>query len=366
MLTAMVLPACNENGSSTPTCSNCNIDEDLISGDYAPSPYDLDLPEWVPPVLIPEDNPLTVEGVALGRALFYDPILSEDSTMSCGTCHQQRLAFTDGNALSKGVQGLFGVRNAMPLFNLAFQQGNFFWDGRSNTLEDQAIVPVEDHLEMNETWENVELKLRRHATYPTEFKAAFGVEKKGEITRELVVKAIAQFERTLISVHSRYDQIVWENQGWPTDAEERGRKLFFVEPFQQSNNHPGCSHCHGGPFFSDFLFKNNGLDDVNELTEFKDLGRGGVNNNVFDNGKFKVPSLRNVVLTAPYMHDGRFETLEEVLENYSQGGHGVINEDSNIQPFPLSEQDKTDLIAFLHMLTDTIALKNPNYSTPFE
>ena len=358
--------ACEKQNTPEPNCTNCPEEEaDMISGTYDPKPYDLVVPDWFPPIQIPEDNPLTEDGVALGRMLFYDPILSSDSTMSCASCHHLERSFTEPLAKSIGVLGLEGPRNAMPLVNLGFQTSGFFWDGRVNSLEEQALIPIEDHLEMNESWDNVERKLRQHPTYPQLFRQAFGITQKNELTRTLAVKALSQFERILLSSNSRFDEVVWQNKGWPTDAEERGRKLFFVEPLLQDDNHPGCSHCHGGPFFSDFLFKNNGLDSVGELTEFIDIGRGGVNNNVFDNGKFKVPSLRNVAHTAPYMHDGRFETLEEVLDSYSQGGHGVINEDPNIQPFSLSERDKQDLIAFLHMLTDTTFLQNQAFSNPF-
>lgn len=364
LIIVLSILACTEKMDMN-SCSDCEKN-DLIEGPFDPTPYELIVPDWLPEPAIPEDNPLTIAGVELGRHLFYDPILSSDSTQSCGSCHNPELAFTDGQALSKGVLGMEGIRNSMSLVNLAMNTNGFFWDGRVKTLEEQAIIPIEDHLEMNETWDNVEKKLRRHQRYPAMFKKAFGIDKKAEITRDLTVKAIAQFERTLISANSRYDKIVWENDGWPTDSELRGQQLFFFEELPQNQAHPGCSHCHFAPNFTDNNYKNNGLDDVNELTAFKDYGRGGANGNVFDNGKFRVPSLRNVELTAPYMHDGRFETLEEVLDHYSSGGHGVINEDPNIQPFTLSEQDKKDLVAFLKMLTDTSFVNNPAFQSPFE
>ena len=251
----------------------------------------------------------------------------------------------------------------MSLVNLVFRTNGFFWDGRSKTLEEQALVPVEDHLEMNENWGNVVAKLQAHGEYPKLFREAFGIDRKKEITKELTVKAIAQFERTLISGYSRFDRVVWMNEGWFTDSEQRGKQLFFFEPV---TDHPGCSHCHFDPLFTDNSFKNSGLDSVANLTDFADLGLGGVNNNLYDNGKFKVPTLRNIALTAPYMHDGRFATLEEVLDHYSAGGHGVVNEDTNILPFPLTEQQKQDLIAFLKTLTDESFLTNPAFSNPFE
>ncbi len=344
-------------------CADCEED-DFISGFYSPAPYVFDLPDFLPAPVIPSDNPMTEEGVALGRMLFYDPILSSDSTQSCSSCHLQEKAFTDGERFSKGVRGREGVRNAMSLVNLAYNTRGFFWDGRSLTLEDQALVPVEDHLEMNDTWENVEEKLRDHPDYPKLFRGAFGIERKAQLTRDLVVKAIAQFERTLISANSRYDRVIWQQQGFPTDSEQRGLELFFIEDLSDLD-HPGCSHCHFNPLFTDNNFKNNGLDDVADLADFPDLGRGAVTGNRFDNGKFRVPSLRNVALTAPYMHDGRFATLEEVLDQYASGGHGVINEDPNIHQFDLSEQDKADLIAFLQMLTDDTFLNDPAFANPF-
>jgi len=340
-------------------------EDNLISGSYAPTAYTFDVPDYMPRPIVPADNPMTEEGVALGRMLFFDPILSADSSLSCAGCHDPALAFTDGKAVSRGILGLEGTRSAMSLVNLAYNTRGFFWDGRARSLEEQALIPVEDHREMADSWEEVVLKLRRHADYPRLFRAAFGIERKDALTRDLVVKAIAQFERTLISAQSRYDKVIWESQGFPTDAEQRGIALFFIED-NQAMEHPGCSHCHFNPLFTDNQFRNNGLDSVASLTDFSDKGLGGINGNVYDNGKFRVPTLRNITLTAPYMHDGRFNTLEEVLDNYSLGGHGVINEDSNILPFSLTEQDKADLIAFMQMLTDTAFVNNPDFSNPFE
>lgn len=365
MLTLLTLEGCNKPEDPKPACSNCSEDDGTISGVYAPVDYVLILPDWMPSPNIPEDNPLTEAGVALGRQLFYDPILSADSSQSCSSCHIQSLAFTDGEQVSTGIRGLTGRRNAMSLVNLGYNARGFFWDGRSLSLEEQALDPIEDHLEMDNTWEEVEKDLRAHPEYPQRFRSAFGIDNKDQLTRDLVVKAIAQFERTLISYQSRYDNVIWERQGFPTDSEQRGIELFFIEE-NQSVAHPGCSHCHFNPHFTDHGFKNNGLDSVASLEAFNDLGRGGANNNIFDNGKFRVPSLRNVALTAPYMHDGRFNTLEEVLESYALGGHGVINEDPNIRPFSLSERDKQDLLNFLHMLTDSSFIDNPAFSNPFE
>lgn len=338
--------------------------DDLISGVYAPTAYSFDLPTYMPTPIVPVDNPMTVEGIELGRMLFFDPILSADSSLACAGCHNPGLAFTDGKAVSTGILNIEGRRSAMSLVNLAYNTRGFFWDGRARSLEEQALIPVEDHTEMADSWDNVELKLRAHDSYPQRFRAAFGIEKKSEITRDLAVKAISQFERTLISAQSRYDKVIWESNGFPTDEEQRGIALFFIED-DQTVGHPGCSHCHFNPLFTDNQFRNNGLDSVATLEDFVDKGLGGSNGNIYDNGKFRVPTLRNIVKTAPYMHDGRFATLDEVLENYSKGGHGVANEDTNILPFPLTEQDKADLISFLNMLTDTAFLKNPEFQNPF-
>lgn len=361
--TLLILISCGEDEVNVTT----EPIREKIVGAYNPIATELAIPEWLPDMEIPADNPLTEAGVELGRFLFFDPIMSIDSSISCASCHFPEQAFTDLKKVSKGVGGATGNRNAMSLVNVGFYTKGLFWDGRVNSLEDQAIIPIEDHREMNDTWENVEAKLRRHASYPEMFRAAFGVEYTDEITRDLATKALAQFERTLVSGYSRFDRIVFQNDldaGFFTDAEERGRELFFFELSQQIE-HPGCSHCHGGPLFTDNTFKNNGIDSVQTLNDFEDLGLGGVTNRTGDKGKFRVPTLRNIELTAPYMHDGRFETLEEVLEHYSSGGHFADNLDANIRPFTMTERDQQDLIAFMKMLTDTSAINNPAFRNPF-
>ena len=363
---AAIALACTLSGckpEESPECAGCP-ESDLIQANYQPVPYPLVLPAHFPqPIALP-DNPLTVDGVELGRRLFYDPILSADSSQSCSTCHRQSRSFANPERVNKGILGLEGSRNAMALINLGYNPRGFFWDGRSDTPEDLALLPVIDHLEMNDTWENVERKLQKHPQYPALFRKAFGIERKGDIRRDLAVKAMGQFMRTLISAQSRYDQVLWERKGFPTDSEQRGLELFFIE-YSQSLDHPGCSHCHFNPFFTDHNFRNNGLTPAPSLDDFPDKGRGAISQNKFDNGKFKVPTLRNIALTAPYMHDGRFKTLEEVLDHYSSGGHPSGNLDPNIQRFTLSPQDKQDLIAFLNMLTDTAFVQNPKFANPF-
>ena len=360
----LFLVACNNNDDEQPIPSP-PVDNQLIQADYNPQSYELDIPPGIPDPIIPADNPLTIEGVTLGRHLFYDPILSQNESRSCASCHHPDKAFTDGEPFSFGVLGVKGRRNSMPILNLAYNPNGFFWDGRASSLEEQAISPVEDHDELNANWEEVLNRLQEHENYPMKFREAFGIDRKNEITQDLVVKAIAQFERTLISFDSRFDRIVLQGNGWPSDAEKRGIDLFFVEPNVQTLNHPGCSHCHLQPFFTDNTFRNNGLDSVSALEDFKDYGRGEFTNNRLDNGRFRVPTLRNIEFTAPYMHDGRFNTLEEVIDSYSLGGHGVLNEDPNIQPFNLTDQDKQDLITFLKMLSDTSFLNKEEFSNPF-
>lgn len=359
-LIVLLLSACNDDPMPT-LCTDCDTP---IEGEYNPTAYELVYPDYLGVAILPAENPMTTQGVELGRRLFYDPILSVDSSMACASCHMPSLAFTDGLAKSVGVQGLQTQRSSMMLSNLVFMNDNFFWDGGESSLEEQALLPIEAHDELNDTWENVEEKLRRHPDYPQYFRAAFGIENTNALTRELAVQAIAQFERTLISGDSKFDRVLQFNEGEFTEEEQLGFELFEVET-AVTLQHPGCTHCHDGPNFTDGLFHNNGLDNVAELTDFEDLGRGATNNVVFDNGKFRTPSLRNIALTAPYMHDGRFETLEEVLEHYASGGHGVLNENANIQAFDLTEEEKEALIAFLHTLTDTSFINNPAYASPF-
>ncbi len=343
-------------------CDGC-ID-DIIPGEYNPVAYQFGFPDWLAEFPVPEDNPMTFEGIALGRKLFYDTDLSGNRSLSCSSCHQLELSFSDGQPLSLGGNGQLTSRGAMALVNLGFNDNGFFWDGRASSLEEQVLEAVEDPQMMNGDWIDIVETITFDAAYRQMFKAAFGVERKSEITKEHFAKAIAQFERTLVSFNSRYDKVIWENQGWFTNEEERGRAWFFKED-DQSAEHPGCSHCHIAKYFTDNSFRNNGLDNPPTLADYEDPGRGGVSGVYFDNGKFRVPTLRNIEMTAPYMHDGRFETLEEVLDHYSAGGHDVENEDPNIRPFTLTETQKQDMISFLKTLTDTTFIKNPAFKSPF-
>ena len=336
---------------------------------WAPTPYVLDIPPFFPPMDIPADNPLTEEGVHLGRLLFWDPLLSEDQTMSCASCHLPAHNFADPERYSTGVTGAVGTRNAMALINLGWAS-SFFWDGRAATLEDQILAPVPHPDEMNLPWPEALARLQEDASdtdYPTRFFEAFGTT---EISEEHVVKAIAQFLRTLVSADSKFDR--WRRGEVDlTDSEYNGYQMFLREGGDPEVTPGGqfggdCFHCHGeaGLQFTDHLFHNNGLDP----SFASDPGRAAITGSPLDSGLFRTPTLRNVALSAPYMHDGRFATLEEVLEHYNSGGVAS----STIDPFmkyqdgglALAPSQKADLIAFLHTLTDTSFVQNPDFQNP--
>lgn len=281
---------------------------------HVTTPYVLQVPTGFPQPALPEDNPLTVEGILLGRQLFYDPILSLDSSQSCGSCHNTAFGFTDnGLTYSVGVDGSEGDRNSMPLHNLAWHQ-SFFWDGRSPSLREQSLDPISSPIEMKEDVLHVVEKLQRQPRYQDAFTAAFGDE---EVTPERMGLAMEQFMLTILSGgESKFDRFIAGTESL-TAEETLGMQLFNGESNPNSPT-PGadCFHCHGGALFTNHKLMNNGLDSV--LT---DLGLGAVTGLATDNGKFKVPSLRNIAYTAPYMHDGRFQTLEEVVEFYNSGVH---------------------------------------------
>jgi cytochrome c peroxidase len=322
------------------------------------TPYPLGLPSFFSLPIIPTDNPMTVEGVALGKRLFYDDVLSGNNTQNCGSCHNPTFAFTDnGLQFSTGIDKKLGDRNSMPLINLAWEK-DFFWDGRAKTLEEQALGPVENPIEMHEQWPNAVSELMANSEYPALFEKAFGTR---VITKELVAKAIAQFERTMISSNSTFDidylipsrtLDVIKN---PQNAIERGMKIFY--------EHGDCWHCHGtvGDYlFTDRDFHNNGLDSI-----IIDKGLENVTKNPMDRGKFKTPTLRNVEFSAPYMHDGRFKTLEEVIEHYNSGVKKSPTIDPNMKELAkglnLSAGDKQDLLQFLVSLSDKTFINNPKF-----
>jgi cytochrome c peroxidase len=340
---------------------SCGKDEAKVV--YDPTPYTLSFGSFPPPQL-PSDNQPTVAGVKLGRMLFYENRLSADGSLSCAGCHKQKDAFSDIRKFSVGTQGLSGRRQAMPLVNLAWHQFGFFWDGRSLTLRDQALRPIQDTLEMNESLENVVSKLQEDQLYKDQFVRAFGDE---VINPERIALAIEQFEFTLISNHSKYDDYL-AGQVQLSESEERGRLLFFSEYNPDTGQKGGeCFHCHEGFNFTNNAYLNNGLDSE---ARFDDLGRYEVTLNPEQKARFKVPGLRNVALTAPYMHDGRFATLDEVIEHYNSGVKmsGTLDEsmDHNLLPggLQLDEQNKADLKAFLQTLTDISFVQNILFADP--
>ncbi len=317
----------------------------------SPTPFPIPAPDGFVKMQIPADNPLTYEGVALGRALFFDPILSLDSSISCASCHQPALAFTDGGAVSKGIEGRTGQRSAPSLLNIGFHYKGVFWDGRSPSLEEQALHPLGDSLEMGNQWNTIQKRLHQHPEYQIRFQEAFP---EAPINKETTAKALAQFQRTLISANSKFDQ-VQRGEVQFTPQEKRGWTIFFDAGYPTTPM-AECSHCHTDPLFTNLDFSNNGLDESNSLNEFADRGLGQISGNKYDNGKFRVPTLRNILLTAPYMHDGRFSTIEEVIQHYNKGGQYAENVDPNVRPLHLSDKDQQDLIAFLQTLTDSSAL----------
>jgi len=337
------------------SCAN----EDAEINGYTPTSAPLHIPQLfqdriLDPV-IPVDNPQTVEGIALGKKLFFDPILSADGTKSCASCHAPQRAFSDNVATSIGIDGNSGTRNAMPLFNLAWNYDNQFnWDGSSISLESQAIEPVENPIELHSNWNDVVQRLQSSTDYPELFRLAFNTT---TITRELATKALAQFERTLISANSKFDRFTLGLEEL-TPQELNGLNLFLTEEGAD------CFHCHGNPnnpLWTDNDFHNNGLD-----TSFSDLGLSVITGDPNDDGKFKTPSLRNLAFTAPYMHDGRFATLDDVIDFYSEG----LQNSPTIDPLmkninqggvQLTPQEKADLKAFLLSLSDDTFISNPDF-----
>jgi cytochrome c peroxidase len=301
---------------------------------YDPTPYVLDYPDRFPLLDIPEDNPMTEEGVTLGRRLYYDQVLHIDNDRSCSTCHQQEHAFTSDASV-------------LPHINLGWNNA-FLWNGKvQGTLEDIMLFEVKDffHADMD--------RLNAHPDYPVLVYKAFGEK---VVTDELLAKALAQFERTMISSGSTYDRVM-EGELFFTDEQYDGFEIFFTE-------RGDCFHCHGGVLFTDNTFHNNGLDAIPEA------GLGAITSAPQDMGKFKSPTLRNIELTGPYMHDGRYRTLEEVIDFYSEGLHDSQTIDPLMKQIRnggvrLTEKEKRDLLAFLTMLTDHDFTVNPELSSPF-
>jgi cytochrome c peroxidase len=313
------------------------------------TPFQFTMSSVFPIPDLPRDNPLIEERIALGEKLFRETALSKDNSVSCASCHKANNAFSDPRRFSVGVRQQTGVRHAMPLFNLAWKN-SFFWDGRAPSLRAQALMPIQDHAEMDESLTNVVAKLAAVPAYPKLFDAAFG---SPEITPEKIGLALEQFVLTLTSFDSKFDR-AFRGEAQLTADEQRGFELFMTE-YEPRTGHYGadCFHCHGGALFTDHQFHNNGLDATNAA----DPGRFKVTGRESDRNKFSTPSLRNVELTAPYMHNGRFQTLEEVVDHYSEHIQRSATLDPNLAKHPdgglhLSSADKQALVAFLKTLTD--------------
>lgn len=302
------------------------------------------VPAGFPQPRFPADNQLTQERVDLGRKLFFDKQLSRTGEVSCGSCHLQENAFADPRRLSIGVEGRLGTRNAPSLANMVYNT-SFFWDGGVPTLEQQAIQPIINPLEMNMALDSVTARVALDPVYVAMFRKAYNSEPRSEF----VTKAIASFVRTLVSGDSRYDRHQRGNAGALSDAEKRGMELFMGERTE-------CTHCHVGFNFTNNGFRNNGL-----YATYEDRGRQLITEDPADEGTFKVPTLRNIALTAPYMHDGSLATLDDVLDHYMSGGKGHPFTDPTIRPFTLTPQERADLIAFLNALTDESFTTNAKF-----
>jgi cytochrome c peroxidase len=363
------------------------------------TPYPFQMGATFPIPDLPRDNPLTVERVALGKTLFFDKQLSINNAQSCADCHAPEKAFSDGRRTARGAEGEFGTRNSMPLFNLAWKK-EFFWDGRATSLREQVLQPIQNSIEMHESLTNLVLKLggtglrpvvsgvapetvgahspqslsheparpsvttpsgatpdgtggtpvlQINTDYTALFSAAFG---SPEITAEKISLALENYLLTLTSFNAKFDRVLRGEEKF-TAEEQRGFELFSTEYDPRRGQFGAdCFHCHGGPLFQSQSFANNGSDGA-----LVDIGREKVTGKASDRGKFSVPSLRNVELTAPYMHDGRFRTLESVIEHYSTGIPRSATLDPNLAKHPdggvpLSDTDKRALVAFLKTLTD--------------
>ena len=314
------------------------------------TPYPFQMSTTFPIPNLPRDNPLLVERVDLGRKIFFDKRISINDQQSCADCHSPERAFTDGRKTARGAEGIFGQRNTMPLFNLAWKN-EYFWDGRAKNLRAQVLQPIQNPVEMHQTLTNLcdKLRVADKTHYDGLFIAAFG---SPEITAEKISLALENYLLTLTSFNAKFDRMLRGEERF-TSAEQRGLELFSTEYDPRRGQFGAdCFHCHGGPLFQSQSFANNGLDDA-----FMDIGREKITGRIWDRGKFAVPSLRNVSLTAPYMHDGRFLTLEEVVEHYSTGVIRSATLDPNLAKHPdggvpLSAGDKHALVAFLRTLTD--------------
>ena len=302
---------------------SCEVDSPIIIH------YKIEIPNGFPEINHPSDNQATAERVALGKRLFYDPILSRDSSISCNSCHIQEFAFADNKKVSPGVEGELGVRNSMSLANVAYTDF-FLREGGVPTLEMQVLAPIHEHSEMDFNIIPVAERMKLDSSYVVQSLKSYNREPDAFV----ITRAISAFERTLLSGNSNYDR------DYLSASERDGKALFFSDSL-------ACTSCHGT-----FLFTNQGIENNGLYEQYADSGRYRVSYLQEDIGKFKTPTLRNIELTAPYMHDGSLESLEEVINHYESGGKEHFNQSLLIKGFTLNSTEKENLIAFLHSLTD--------------
>jgi cytochrome c peroxidase len=290
----------------------------------------------IPTINHPKDNPTSAEKIALGKALFFDKRLSLDETIACASCHIPKLAFTDGIATSKGVFGRIVTRNSPTLLNVGYQKTLMF-DGELKTLEMQSIVPIQEHNEMGMDMINLINKLKEIPEYETAAKKIFG----RSFDPFVLTRSLGAFQRSLVAMNAPFDQYKAGNKKSMSAEAVRGWKLFSEKLY--------CASCHNAPHFTNFIVENNGL----YIDYGIDKGRFRIHEDSVDNGMFKVPTLRNIALTAPYMHDGSFVDLDQVLDHYAAGGKGHVNQSKKIKPFILSAKERVELKSFFSSLTDT-------------
>ncbi|MCS7169773.1 MAG: methylamine utilization protein [Candidatus Kapabacteria bacterium] len=312
-----------------------------------PKPSIVEVPPGFPPLPVPADNPFTAERILLGRRLFYDPqALSMTGTISCASCHRQERAFSDAATLSTGIHGRKHWRSTLPLANVAYAS-LLLWDGSVGSLEHDILITLTSPRVFG--WPDTaafSAHLQRHLSYRNAFHQAF----RAEPSAALAAKAIAAFVRTILSGHSPYDRFVRGDTTALTPQQRRGMQVFFRS---------GCSECHRPPLFSDYQFYCNGL-----LAHYWEEGRAAVTRDPADIARFRTPSLRNISLTAPYLHDGSISSLLEVLRRYNTGGFPIATKDRRLRSLGLSEAELIALEAFLHSLTDSSLLRNPLYGRP--
>ena len=302
----------------------------------------MELPKEFPSIEEPVDNQFSQKRWELGKKLFYDSIMSSDSSISCASCHASKLAFSDDVAMSLGVKNRIGTQNAPSLANLAYHP-YYTRAGGVPTLEMQILVPIQEHNEFDFNILLIVERLKNNTTYVQMANDAYGREPDAFV----ITRSLACFERSLISGYSRYDQFLNYNKNTLTKSEQRGMDLFFSDK-------TNCSNCHSDFNFTNYAFENNGLYE-----KYADEGRFRLTQEEVDKALFKVPTLRNIELTRPYMHDGSFQTLEEVIEHYNSGGKNHPHKSDLIKPLDLSNREKNDLIAFLKSLTDESFVQNP-------